>query len=548
MPKLRNSEGRYRVSFSTVMRAWAIAILACITTVAHAQRILLVPLDSRPAAGQFSQMIGRMASVEVQLPPYNLLGRYTEPGKPDLILDWLEQQDFKTVDAIVISVDMMAYGGLIQSRVDDTSLDVAQGRLKRLVDLKRKHPELRLYAFAAIMRLFPTSTRANASWRLNLGRYAELKERWVRTKDKAIKQRLDALSTKIPPLEIDRYERTRARNMTISKLLLQHSKAGIYDYLIFGQDDAQPFGPHIPEQQTLKAEVNRLQIGGLVYQCEGIDQHSNILLSRALLKIEGWVPRVRIVYSDEAGKKKVANYESKNVETSLRDQLFASGARPMLTNGSYDYTLYVNTPDPRPDRFQAFLKALDEEIDQSFPVAVADINLGHDGTADMRLFDTIWKNGRMVKLLSYAGWNTAGNTMGTSIPAANIYLLARRLQVDPLQREVAQREFLLHRYVNDFIYHKYIRPNAYSLIDSLPKASREETFGEEFEQVDALVRVSMAKELQRVYTEQFAGKTFFAGDSQYVFKGLSDMKIFLPWPRAYEVRLEFRMETEKLGG
>ncbi len=529
------------------MRAWAIAFLACITAFAHAQKILLVPLDSRPAAGQFAQMIGRMANIEVNLPPYEYLGRFTEPGKPDLILDWLERQDLTKVSAVVVSTDMIAYGGLIQSRVDDTPQSVAEDRLKRLLALKKARPEMRLYGFTAIMRLFPTSTRANASWRLNLGRYAELKERWQRTKDKTTKQRLDALATKIPPLEIDRYERTRARNMAISKLLLQQTKSGIYDYLIFGQDDAQPYGPHIPEQKALAAEVGRLQIGGRVYLCEGIDQHSNVLLSRALLRLNSWVPKVRIVYSDEAGRKKIANYESKNVETSLRDQLLASGARPMSTDGVYDYTLYINTPEPRSDRFASFLKNLDEEIDQGFPVAVSDINLGKDGTADLRLFESLWKNGRMVKLLSYAGWNTAGNSMGTSIPAANVYLLARRIQADPLQRELAQREFLLHRYVNDFIYHKYIRPSAYSLIDSLSRASREETYGAEFEQVDALVRVNMTKELTRVFNEQFNGKSFFAGDGQYTFTGLSDVKVFLPWPRAYEVRLEFHMTTQKAG-
>lgn len=491
-------------------------------------------------------MIGRMANIDVQLPPYNLLGRYTEPGKPDLILDWIEQQDLTNVNALVVSTDMIAYGGLIQSRVDDTPQNVAEERLGRIVQLKKKVSSLRIYAFTAIMRLFPTSTRANASWRLNLGRYAEMKERWQRTKDKSLKARLDALATKIPPLEIDRYQRTRARNMAISKLLLQQTKSGTYDYLIFGQDDAQPYGPHIPEQKSLQAEVDRLQIGGRVYLCEGIDQHSNVLLSRALLRLSSWVPRVRVVYSDDAGRLKIANYESKNVEKSLRDQLLASGARPMTSDGIYDYTLYINTPEPRSSHFDSFLKALDEEIDQSFPVAVADINLGRDGTADLRLFDSLWKNGRMVKLLSYAGWNTAGNTMGTTIPAANIYLLARRLQVDPLQREVAQREFLLHRYVNDFIYHKFVRPKAYQLIDDLPRASREETYGEEFEQVDALVRVNMTRELERVYNEQFSGKTFFAGDGQYTFTGLSQVKVFLPWPRAYEVRLEFRMSTSKV--
>src|SRR5450432_2387847 len=85
------------------------------------ERVLLVPLDSRPAAGQFATMIGRMDSVDVRLPPYDSLGRFTSPGSPAAVLHWLETQDYHDVDAVIVSADMVAYGGLIASRVDDAT-------------------------------------------------------------------------------------------------------------------------------------------------------------------------------------------------------------------------------------------------------------------------------------------------------------------------------------------------------------------------------------------------------------------------------------------
>ncbi|MFO0045356.1 MAG: DUF4127 family protein, partial [Armatimonadota bacterium] len=54
-------------------------------------RVLLVPLDSRPAAGQFAQMIGKIDGVEVETPPIETLGRFTTPGNPDKIWSWLMQ-------------------------------------------------------------------------------------------------------------------------------------------------------------------------------------------------------------------------------------------------------------------------------------------------------------------------------------------------------------------------------------------------------------------------------------------------------------------------
>jgi hypothetical protein len=527
----------------TGTRLLCLSALAAASAMARADRILLVPLDSRPAAGQFAQLIARMAGVEVVMPPLETLGRYTQAGDPEAILDWLENSDPKGVIAAVVSADMIAYGGLIASRVPDVSLDLALRRLERLEALIKKRPEVRFYAFSAIMRLYPTATRATASWRLQLGRYQELKDRYRRSKNKDYLDSMRNLLTRVPPLELDRYERARKRGHEVQKWLVDCVEQGAFEYLMFGQDDAKPFGPHIEEQSILRRLVEQRRLGSRVFLCEGIDQHANILVSRALLRHHGWVPRVRVVFSDPAGRGKIANYESKSVGLSLQDQLLASGARPVSYGDSYDFSLFLNTPNPRANEFANFLEQLGSEVDQGFPVSVADINLGFDGTGDPRLFASLLANNRMMKLLSYAGWNTAGNTMGTAIPAANVYLLSRKLQVDPLARETSQREFLLHRFVNDFAYHRFTRPAAYRMIDGMPSASREETYGADFEAVDRFVRADVAAHLDRYFKEQFQGRRFFAGTSEYAVTGLDDVRIGLPWPRAYEVRIEFRMKT-----
>ena len=526
--------------FGLAAMAWGL-----LTVPAQADRILLIPLDSRPAAGQFSQMIGNLAAAEVLMPPYELLGRYTQTGSSEAILAWLGTQDFTDVDAVVVSADMVAYGSLIASRVPDTSFDTARRRILKLEQIRKRFPKTKFYVFSAIMRLYPTSTLANRAWRIPVGRYAEFKERYSRTKSKEDLQRLTDLGSKIPPQEIRRYEAARARDHELQRMLIQLTARGTFDYLVLGQDDAKPHGPHIPETASLKKLVDSFSIGGRVYFCEGIDQLSNVLVSRALLRAAEWTPRVRFVYSDPAGRLKVADYESKSVEASLRDQVVASGARPMGFDNSYDYTIFLNTPSPGAIPFQAFLTQLSEEVDQGFPASVADINLHKDGTADPKLFSALQQNSRMMKLLSYAGWNTAGNTMGTAIPAANVFLLARKLQTPDLDREVAQKEFLLHRFVNDFDYHKYTRPRAYQLIDALPDASRDETYGNAFNAVNEFVKKDLSKRLEDTFKEQFAGKKFFAGTKQYAFTTLESVKIFLPWPRVYEVRLEFKMQTQE---
>ena len=257
---------------------------------------------------------------------------------------------------------------------------------------------------------------------------------------------------------------------------------------------------------------------------------------------------MRIVFADDDAIKHVAAYESESIESSLREQLLVSGATPVGPNESFDYSLYVNTPDSSTLRLKVFLDSLKSEVDQGFPVAVADINLGKSGTGDPALFNVVTENGRAVRLLAYAGWNTAGNTMGTAIPAANVYLLARKEQVDPLVREVALRKFVLHRLVNDFEYHSFVRPEAYAMVKEMPNSSKAEASNADYQKLNDFVSEDMRKRLIEQFSKQLLGTRFYVGSKQYEITGLKDVKVYLPWPRAYEVRLEFDVETKEVVG
>ena len=535
----------------TRLRLLGLGFLAAVSAIASCnglpKRVLLIPLDDRPAAGQFAQMIGDIAGVQIDLPPPELLGKFLNPGKPELILAWLEKTGMQNYDAVVLSADMLAYGSLIASRADRSSYNLAIKRLREFWRIRKTAPNTRVYAFSAIMRMAPTATKSTAAWRLQLARYAEVKERYRLNPTKDTLASLRNLQAKIPAIEIQRYESTRDRNNKIQQELIRMTAQQAFDFLLFGQDDAQVIGPHVPETQRLKTLATNVGVNQRVAFGEGIDQHSNVLVSRAQLQHANWSPRVRIVFADDQGRSKVAMYESAPVEKSLSDQLLGSGAKPALASEQFDYSLYVNTPDPRPDEFIGFLNSLKSEIDQGFPVAVADINLGKTGTGDPALFDALMEKNRSHRLLGYAGWNTAGNTMGTTIPVANVYLLARKEGVDPIIREVGLRTFLLHRLVNDFEYHKYVRPQAYALIDSMAKASREETYGPEFVKVNSYVQEEMNKRLNQMFAQQILGSTFYVGSDLYEITALKNVEVKLPWPRAYEVKLDFQLQARKEG-
>jgi len=100
--------------------------------------------------------------------------------------------------------------------------------------------------------------------------------------------------------------------------------------------------------------------------------------------------------------------------------------------------------------------------------------------------------------------------------------------------------------VNDYDYHKYTRPMAYHLIDSIHTANREEAYGEDWNLLNNFVKQDLSAHLQDTFKEEFLGKRFNAGSKEYEVASLDDVKIFLPWPRAYEVRLEFKMQAREV--
>lgn len=535
-----------------LVRSLAAAVaLAAGAIHAHAaqalDRVLLVPLDDRPAAWQFAQMIGDIADVDVETPPLELLGHFTYPGRADDILDWLGEH-LGEYDAAILSTDMLAYGGLIASRTDRTSQRLAEARLKKVAQVLQRHKGTKIYAFSTLTRLAPTAVKENSKWRLHLARFVAMRTQYHTTGDKSLLPKLSNLRSLIPPQEVVRYDGIRARNHAIQLQILDMVKRRDFGFLVFGQDDAQLVGPHVSEIQALKRRIAGDGTGPEAQFASGIDQIANLLLSRSLMDSLAWTPKVRVVFADEQGKLKVAFYEAEPVDKSLMDQIVGSGARQSTDPNDFDYTLYVNTPDPREFALDAFLRSLQSEVDQGMPIAVADVNLGNSGTADSRVFEALMQGGRSSRLLAYAGWNTAGNTMGTTVPAANVYLASRRALVDPLHRETALRKFILHRLVNDYEYHRFVRPQAYSLIDSMPDATREEAHGDDLAKVDDLVREEMSRRLQLRFDQQLKGSKFFAGNQEYEVVGLRNVDIRLPWPRAYEVLLKFGLEIEPVHG
>ena len=172
-------------------------------------RVLLIPLDDRPPCLQFTERLGSIGDAQVITPPLELLGRFTTPGQSDQIIAWLRQQDIASFDAVIIALDMLAYGGLVGSRVHDVPFDTALNRLAIIATLRQRAPALKIYGQSVVMRLAPTATAANETYRQKLSRWAEISV----APDAASKTETARLEADIPAEGLADYKQARLRNL-----------------------------------------------------------------------------------------------------------------------------------------------------------------------------------------------------------------------------------------------------------------------------------------------------------------------------------------------
>ncbi len=517
--------------------------------------IVLVPLDDRPAVAQFAQMIGRVADHRVLLPPPEVLGRFTTPGDPERIIEWLRVQDYGIVDALIVAVDMLAYGGLVASRTHRTPLETAQKHLEFFRWFKQKYPRVPVYAFNVIMRVAPTADVTSRPWRDQLARWAELEDRVPKTGDEQLAAELERLKKELDPKVVNDYLAARRRNLQINLVMIELVKAGIVNHLILLQDDARLYGLHRQDQAVLRERLKEVGLESRVPIYNGADEGSLTLVSRAVLdKFRHWV-KVAVVYSAEKSKQVIAPYEDQPLQFTVENQIKAAGGRLVNRAEEADYTLYVNAPETSEKEFNDFLRRLITDLKAFKPVALADVVFPapHYSGADERLVEALKREGLIDRLASYAAWNTAGNTLGTAIAHANMRVFFRSKLNDRADRAArayaAHFEFLMHRFVGDYLYHDIVRPELNRRLREELKIATDEFTPETHAQIGREVAARMSPLIEQFFTDHFQGRTYTLAFYNQVKRsvkltGLRDLKIYLPWPRTFEVAIEYKMDYE----
>ena len=382
-------------------------------------KICFVPIDNRPVCYSLAKDIAAIdEDIELFIPPREFLGDLTKSARVNEILDWLG--NIPACDAMVLSLDTIAYGGLIPSRRSPDSLEEIKARLNRLKPLLKNK---KVYAFSSIMRI------SNNNYN------EEEKEYWKDWGKKIFEYSYSGVNDGIPQAILDDYLATRKRNFEINKTYLDWG----LDTLIFSKDDCAPKGFNVDEARELE------RLGGKTKT--GADEIPLTLLARAIEK----EIKVFVEFTEPEYKDCISNYEDVSIEKSVQGQLELGGFTPVQTREDADIVLVVNNFvekqgehvmgwDTKP--FRKTFTPPDK------PYAVADVRYANG--ADNDFVEQILPD---FPAYGYAGWNTSANTLGSLLAGVKVKWNAKKYS------DKAFRKLQMIRLLDDWAYQANVRIN-----------------------------------------------------------------------------------------
>lgn len=410
-------------------------------------KIAIIPIDNRPVCYSLPRKIaGIDADIELFLPEKTDMGNLKKAANVDNLIEWLK--NLGKIDALIVALDTIAYGGLISSRRSSESYEEIEKRLKKFKKTVSK--DTQVYAFSSIMRI--SNNNINE----------EEKPYWDVYGKKIFEYSChfhEDLSdeTDVPKDIINDYLATRKRNFDINKIYVKWFEKGFFNTLVYSKDDCSPFGFNVMEADMLERMLrNKSKDGKTALIKTGADEIPLSLFARAVVdfnKKQGKeIPKIEVEYLAPAYKHLVSNYEDISVEQCVEGQISLANCTTTTVVDNADMVLVVNNFEELQGelvmgvdtkKFTGELK-LPEKI-----FMVADIRFTNG--ADSRFADKLLRNKLGSNFYGYSAWNTTANTLGSLLCIGLVRYFAQNYNM----KNFNTIQFI--RFLDDWAYQSNVR-------------------------------------------------------------------------------------------
>lgn len=424
-----------------------------LSVIISSMKICFIPIDNRPVCYNLAVDIAKIdKDIEFFIPPREYLGGLTQNADIDKIYEWFVS--LPQVDKIVLSLDTIAYGGLIPSRrSDDTKEEIQSRVLKFRKEWVKK--KAKVFAVSSIMRI------SNNNYNIEEKEYwkdygKKIFEYSYQTDKCGLKNFGSPLQKLIPVGVLNDYMLTRQRNFEINQMYLEWQKLGYFDELLFSKDDCAEFGFNVKEAKTLASRGAKV--------ITGADEIPLTLLSKAI-ESEKEI-KVYPIFLEENSKDLISNYEDISIEKSVHKQLTEAGITVLdkVCVGQNTTTLSEEVPKDtdiilivnnfKEHQGEIVMKVPTElfsgEIElPDKPYMIADVRNANG--ADNNFVQNILGKINLKNFYGYSAWNTSANTLGSLICACKVKFLAKNYD------DNAFKKVQMTRFLDDWAYQANIR-------------------------------------------------------------------------------------------
>ena len=557
--------------------------------------LALLPLDDRPPNVEFPAMLARAAGLTPLTPPKSWLGTPWRGGDIPQLREWLLNEAVRA-DALVIALDTLGYGGLVNSRRSSDAVDTVLARLNCLRELKHLNPDLTILAYSVLMRISRHDSAEEekgywASYGAKLFRISYLEDKLSMMAGTADdEEELMRLSAQVPPEIAGNYLQGRERNHAVNQAMIRWTADGLFDYLVIPQDDTVEFGWNIAERRRLLQLVRQLDVADRVSIYPGTDETDMLLVARYAAEQANVRPRVWPRYSTVRAGQVITAYEDRPMEEMIKAHLGPLNGSLAATPSDAHICLYVNTPAQTqgdgPDQYPLMLghddmydltiaareaienclmqphlqttlrelNAVERDVHEFARSLAADMAAGRlcavadvafVNGADITLAAALTRTVDIAQLGAYAGWNTAGNTLGTTLAHSVIRSLQLRdgATADQLAAHIA---FLFLRWVDDYLYQARIRTEtALTLLPDLGAEPTLQALGPHHRPVADIVAERLTAAAAELAEAHFQGQSIRAGQTPFIIEQIGIHDAFLPWRRLFEVGFSVTLQTNE---
>lgn len=448
-----------------------------------AGRLLLIPLDGRPASWQLPRQVARIADHEIIVPPRSLLGNVRRGVDRERVVNWVRSQNYAEVNGVIIALD--ALGGTLAA---GDSAETIKQRLSLIEWLRSQCPQAPIYGFTS--QIYGTGGESSGG-------------------------------AALPQLVLD----------LVSK--------GLLDHLLIQPSDAA--------RDALQGEVEARKLGDRVSLAPPATEATTALVARYINASYKRPLKVLPIYPAAAETAGIISRAIDAQIAAIGGVRLAVGATEqallLAAARQADVLLFVYPTNADAATAQSLIDDITRAVSAGYYVAIADLSAGDDET----LMKELRRRKMLDLLVAYAASPQTAEGLESGAARAVGLVLAQsaariigakflRDDIDRLHRiERAQVELLFTRYVVDWGYAKKVRPQLEAHVRDVLKADPHE-LGAAAERAEEFARGELTTLAEGLFAEQFRRNIHSVlfvetGRVEFMLHSLQRFQFRLPWAR-----------------